>query len=77
MHRVNVREARESISRLLAEVERGEEVVISRHGKPVARLAPIERESHFSNRSDFRGKLPSGKTSSVGLVRKMRDEERY
>ncbi len=77
MHRVNVREARESISRLLAEVERGEEVVISRHGKPVARLAQLEREPRFSNRSDFRASLPSGRISSVDLMRKIRDEERY
>jgi len=77
MHRVNVREARERISRLLAEVEHGEEVVISRHGKPVARLAPVERESRFSNRSDFRAGLPSGETGSGDLVRQIRDEERY
>ena len=77
MHTVNVREARERISRLLAEVERGEEVVISRHGKPVARLAPVERESRFSNRSDFRASLPPSKTGSAELVRKIRDEERY
>ncbi len=32
MNHVSVREAREHFGRLLAEVERGEEVVISRHG---------------------------------------------
>jgi len=77
MHCVNVREARERISRLLVEVARGEEVVISRHGKPVARLAPVERASRFSNRSDFRADLPSGKADSADLVRRIRDEERY
>jgi prevent-host-death family protein len=41
MHDVNLHEARPHLSRLLARVERGEEVVISRSGKPVARLVLI------------------------------------
>ena len=35
---VNVREAKTHLSRLLAQVEVGEDVVIARNGKPVARL---------------------------------------
>ena len=35
---VNVREAKTSLSRLLARVEAGEEVDIARNGTPVARL---------------------------------------
>jgi len=77
MYSVNVREARERISRLLSEVERGEEIIISRHGRPIARLVPVERESRFSDRSGFRASLPSGRTGSADLVRKIRDEERY
>ena len=40
---VNVHEAKTNLSRLLAQVEAGEEVVIARNGKPVARLV-IARE---------------------------------
>ena len=36
-------EARSNLSRLLKEAERGEEVVITRHGKPVAKLVPVLR----------------------------------
>ncbi|MFN8618920.1 MAG: type II toxin-antitoxin system prevent-host-death family antitoxin [Dehalococcoidia bacterium] len=36
---VNVHEAKTHLSRLLEAVERGEEVVIARAGKPVARLS--------------------------------------
>ena len=43
MKSVNVHEAKTHLSRLLAEVERGEEIVISRGGTPVARLLPFER----------------------------------
>jgi prevent-host-death family protein len=39
---VNVHEAKTHLSRLLERVERGEEIVIARAGKPVAKLVPIE-----------------------------------
>lgn len=38
---VNVHEAKTHLSALLARVERGEEIVIARAGKPVARLEPV------------------------------------
>ena len=38
---VNVHEAKTNLSRLLAQVEAGEHVVIARNGKPVARLDPF------------------------------------
>jgi prevent-host-death family protein len=43
MLEVNVHEAKTHLSRLLARVARGEEVVIARAGKPVARLVPVVR----------------------------------
>jgi len=47
---VNVHEAKTHLSRLLERVARGEEVVIARAGKPIARLlplAPVERPLGF------------------------------
>jgi prevent-host-death family protein len=43
MTEVNVHEAKTHLSRLLARVAAGEEVVISRAGKPVARLVPAAK----------------------------------
>lgn len=40
---VNVREAKTNLSRLLAQVEAGEEVIIVRDDKPVARLTPVQK----------------------------------
>ena len=40
---VNVHEAKTHLSRLLGRVERGEEIVIARAGRPVARLLPVGR----------------------------------
>ncbi len=42
MRSVSAREANQGFSRLLAQVAKGEEVVITRHGKPVARLVPVQ-----------------------------------
>jgi prevent-host-death family protein len=43
MKLVNVHEAKTTLSALLAEVEAGEEVVIARNGRPVARLVRVEK----------------------------------
>jgi prevent-host-death family protein len=40
---VNIYEAKSRLSALIEKAQAGEEVVIARSGKPVARLAPIAR----------------------------------
>ncbi len=42
MHRVGVFEAKNRLTALLDEVEGGGEIIITRRGKPIARLAPLE-----------------------------------
>lgn len=42
---VNVHDAKTNLSKLLARVERGEEIVIGRAGAPIARLVPFEGQS--------------------------------
>lgn len=41
---VNVYEAKTHFSKLLARVMVGEEIIIAKSGKPVARLVPIKKE---------------------------------
>jgi len=43
MVEVGVHEAKTHLSRLLTRVAAGEDVVITRSGRPVARLVPVER----------------------------------
>lgn len=43
MKTVNIHEAKTHLSRLLAQVQAGEEIVISKSGKPYAKLVPISR----------------------------------
>lgn len=65
---VNVHAAKTHLSRLLARVEAGEEILISRAGKPVARLVPVRaargrrRPGRFAGRGrisdEFNSPLP-------------------
>lgn len=53
MKKVNILEARNSLSRLVAAVEKGDEVVIANRGKPVARLVAVGEDAptHTARRS--------------------------
>lgn len=78
MQEINVKDARRNISRLLDQVNAGEEIVILKRGRPVARLLQVDnryrKPVRFPNRSAFRSKLPSMKQSSASLIRDIRDE---
>jgi prevent-host-death family protein len=53
MREVGAFEAKNKLGQLLDLVERGEEVIITRHGKPVARLVPPKKAF---NRDQARGR---------------------
>lgn len=78
MKAVNVREARQHMSALLDAVQRGEEIIIQRRGRPVARLAPMKGSARrFPDRSALRSRIRCSSVSSVKVVRQLREEERY
>ena len=54
---VNVRAAKTRLSRLLVHAEAGDEVVIARGGKPVARLVPVERQKPRRRFGAMRGQI--------------------
>ena len=41
MKQVNIHEAKTQFSRLIAAVEQGEEIVVARYGRPIARIVAI------------------------------------
>ena len=45
MKTVNIHEAKTHFSKLIAKVEAGDEIIIARDGRPVARLTAIRPES--------------------------------
>lgn len=64
MREIQSTEAKTNFNRLLTEVERGETVVITRHGKRIARLTPepVQRGEELAKLKDeiraFRKKMP-------------------
>lgn len=54
---VNVHEAKTQLSRLLERVEAGEEVVIARAGRPVARLVRFRPERQERSPGRLRGRI--------------------
>lgn len=57
---VGVHEAKTTLSRLLTRVEAGEEVVISRSGRPVARLVPVTRDAPQRRPGTWAGQVRIG-----------------
>lgn len=57
---VGVHEAKTTLSRLLARVEAGEEIVIARGGVPVARLVPVARDVPQRQPGSWAGRVRIG-----------------
>jgi len=57
MKTVNIHEAKTNLSQLLKRVESGEEVVVSRAGKPVARILPVQNVSEKRIPGSAKGKI--------------------
>jgi prevent-host-death family protein len=76
--KVSVKEARENLRALLDRVVQGDEVVILRRGKEVARLVPPRRDlRRLPSLEAFRNSIRyKGKPLSTDVVRGRR-EERY
>ena len=49
---VGAYEAKTHLSELLEKVEAGEEITITKHGAPVARLVPVKKEASREERLD-------------------------
>jgi prevent-host-death family protein len=76
---INLTEAKARLSELLDQAESGEEIVITRHGKPIARILPAQKPKHripFEELAAFRETMPRLSRSSADLIRELRDEER-
>jgi prevent-host-death family protein len=61
MKKAGIREARQNMSELIGAVRKGREILITEHGKPVARLVPIEKPKAraFPGRAAFRRSMPA------------------
>jgi prevent-host-death family protein len=57
MRTVNIHAAKTHLSSLLEEVRKGEEVVIAKAGKPIARIVPIDAPAGKRKLGVLRGKM--------------------
>jgi prevent-host-death family protein len=60
MRKSGIREVRQNLSTLIDEVKKGRVIVITKRGRPVARLVPPTpgRGKPFPNRAAFRRTMP-------------------
>ena len=79
MESIGLFEAKTHLSELVARAERGEEVVITRHNKPVAKLVPVSaaEPDAAARRAAVEALLRSARGRRLGLDWKaLRDEGR-
>jgi prevent-host-death family protein len=75
MSTISVAEAKAHLSELLDRVEAGEEVVITRRGKAIARLCSVEpARDPLVSLAELRSSLPRVTRRSADVVRELRDE---
>lgn len=75
---VNVKEARDNIGKLLDRTEKGEEIVISRRGKKVARLVPVDAsKKRLPDLGAFRASIAVRGAALSQTVIDSRNMERY
>ncbi len=77
---VNIAEAKAHLSELAERAAGGETVVLSRRGKPIARLASLDRPRKPVDREKLRcltESMPEQPEEAGAFVRRMRDGERY
>ncbi len=72
MYTVSVAEAKAHLSELLDQVDAGEEVMVTRRGKLIARITGIgKRYKPLTSLADFRGTLPCSKSNHTDILRKV------
>lgn len=53
----NIYEAKTQLSKLVERVETGEEIVLARNGRPVARIVPLQRRTEPRQPGGWEGKI--------------------
>jgi prevent-host-death family protein len=83
MSEYTVAQAKDQLPRLIKRMLEGEAVTITRRGRPVARVVPVEPDAPRAERIDvealrrLREAGATGKTPVIDTVKAMRDGYRY
>ena len=74
---VSLAQAKARLSELLDKVEGGEDVIITRHGRPIAHLSAVSLpKQRVRPLAEFRARMPRWRGVSAALLREARDESR-
>jgi prevent-host-death family protein len=77
----SIAETKDKLSELIARAEKGEEITITRHGRPVVRLTPVESAPRRMTDADLdwlkKRRIGRGrpKENAGAFVSRMRDKE--
>jgi prevent-host-death family protein len=74
MKSLSVRQVRKELAQIDELVSREGEVVVTRRGKPIARLLPLRSKRRMPSHADLRASMPRLKNGSEKLIRSERDE---
>lgn len=82
MRTATVREAQHHLSKLLVEVEKGEEIVLTRRGKEVCKLLPLNKETPKKvdwkkSMAETDKRLGDMPTFDYSIMERMREDERF
>ena len=77
MLEVNVKEARARFSQLLNKVEQGQDILLTRRGRKVARLVSPDQDRRLPSLKKFRQAIAVSGKSLSSVVQANRDDERY
>lgn len=62
MAQINIHEAKTTLSRLVDRASEGEEIIIAKAGKPMAKLVPLEDTSRPRKPGSMKGRIKIQKT---------------
>ena len=80
MTSVNLADAKAHLSELVAQAEAGEDICITRRGKPVAQLTKVQAQRRPVTLAALRAVTDTMPMQTIGageFLRQMRDESRY
>lgn len=79
MINTGIKEARHNLTGLMGKVEKGEEVVITKRGEPIAKISPLRKKTagKLKSHRDLRASISAKGMPLSKSVKQMRSEENY
>ncbi len=74
MRNLSIRQIRKELTQLDELIAREGEIIVTRRGRPIARLLPVSGGGKPPSHADLRACMPRLKQGSEELIRRERDE---